>query len=173
MSEGSYFNVQSPCASSASSFWKNILSVSANVLSNLRVLFFSFSLSFGGGAKRVSTPGRVGKKNGAFSGALGGSLGLLRCCQSMHVGLRRVRIIGEKYLYNFYIQERLPARTREQRERDQLSVKLRRSGEHIDRGIFHSQIRESLKSCNTSGKSTNGHQTQGKTPTLLFCCALH
>jgi hypothetical protein len=35
--------------------------------------------SFGSMTNLDSTPGRVGKKNGAFSGAFGGSFGLFRC----------------------------------------------------------------------------------------------
>lgn len=42
------------------------------------------SVSCVGKSKRVSKPATVGKKNGARSGALGASFGLLRCC---HVSL--------------------------------------------------------------------------------------
>jgi hypothetical protein len=57
-----------------------MLSVPWTAFSNLRVFFLtSFVWSFASGAKRVSTPGRVGKKKGAFSGTLGGSFGLFLC----------------------------------------------------------------------------------------------
>ena len=40
-------------------------------------------------SKRCSTPGKVGRKNGAFGGAFGGSLGLFRCwCMIIEVSDR-------------------------------------------------------------------------------------
>ena len=38
-------------------------------------------------SNRSDSPGSEGKKNGAFSGALGGSFGLLRCCK----GVQKIR----------------------------------------------------------------------------------
>lgn len=47
--------------------------------SNRREAFSEVASFLGSVTNLVSTPGKVGRKKGAFSGALGGSLGLLRC----------------------------------------------------------------------------------------------
>ena len=43
----------------------------------------------------VSTPGSVGRKNGAFSGAFDGSFGLFRCCNSR---LKSLQLNGQLVL---------------------------------------------------------------------------
>lgn len=70
---------QSPSTASDASFWAKTLSTPWMAFSNLRVFLASFVWSFTSGAKRASTPGRVGKKKGAFSGTFGGSFGLFLC----------------------------------------------------------------------------------------------
>ena len=71
---------QDPDVDSPRSFFKKTLSASVVFLRRL-VDFFSFSTSsvLSSTANRCSTPGSVGKKNGAFSNGFGGSFGLFRC----------------------------------------------------------------------------------------------
>jgi hypothetical protein len=56
-----------------------MLSDAAAAFSSLLVGFSDLLSVFGSIANLDSTPGRVGRKKGAFSGALGGSFGLFRC----------------------------------------------------------------------------------------------
>ena len=71
---------QSPSGASAASVWQKTLSLRSAAFSRRRVGFFvSCAGSFASGANRVSTPGNVGRKKGACSGAFGGSFGLFRC----------------------------------------------------------------------------------------------
>jgi hypothetical protein len=74
------YDLQSPSGSASDNSVWNTLSALPDALSNLLVGFFCFCVSCSVGANRVSTPGSVGKKNGACSIGFGGSFGLLRCC---------------------------------------------------------------------------------------------
>lgn len=69
---------QSPSASSSAKVCRNMLSDVAAILSNLLVGLLDLGSSFASIANLDSTPGSVDRKKGAFSGALGGSFGLLR-----------------------------------------------------------------------------------------------
>lgn len=79
---------QSPLQSSSINFLWNTLSALTAALSSLRVGFFVSCVCLSAGANLVSTPGNVGRKNGAFFGSFGGSFGLFRCCITSR--LRRV-----------------------------------------------------------------------------------
>ena len=71
---------QGPDVDSPRSFCKKVLSTSVAEFLR-RLLDFSFWTwsTFSRTTNRGSTPGSVGKKNGAFSSGFGGSFGLFRC----------------------------------------------------------------------------------------------
>lgn len=79
--------VQSPPRSSAFNNRINSLSVSTARFFSSLFVFFGALLSSGlvevaVRSNRNASPGSEGRKKGAFSGALGGSFGLLRCCRN-------------------------------------------------------------------------------------------
>lgn len=77
-------------------------------------------------SKRWSTPGSVGRKKGARSSAFGASFGLLRCCKvwikGQHSAMRSD--IVKAHLDGLEVEQRLPARSRHQGQRQQLLGEL-------------------------------------------------
>lgn len=69
---------QSPFFSTFASFvWRMLFDLAIDL--SRRVFFSVFSSFFASTANRCSTPGNVGRKKGACSGFLGGSVGWFRC----------------------------------------------------------------------------------------------
>lgn len=122
----------SPSGSSFSSRRTKSVSTLAAPRSSFRFFFSSTALvSSVPKSKRWLVPGRVGRKKGARSGALGASLGLFRCFRGQTASASAIGVQegAGTNLNRLQVEQRLPARPRHERKREQSL------GELVGRGV--------------------------------------